>query len=85
MAIHETMLRDALVALAEQSKQQYLELAGVITEVAALHKTIQQSDPTFAEKLAKQKALPKPIQSTAAAIERFDEIIRRLRTDVIHN
>jgi hypothetical protein len=85
MAIHEPALRDALVALAEQSKQQYVELTATIDEVAALHKTMQQLEPRFLEVLAQQKKLPKPIQVQAAAIERLDEIIRRLRTDVVHD
>ncbi len=85
MAIEERMLKDALVALAEQCKQQYVELTATIDEVAALHKTMGQLEPRFLEVLAQQKKLPKPIQVSAAVIERFDEIIRRLRTDVIHD
>ena len=70
MAIDERMLRDALVALAEQSKQQYVELTATIDEVAALHQTMQQLEPRFLEVLTQQKKLPKPIQVRAAAIER---------------
>lgn len=84
MAINEPILRDALVTLAEQCKAQYLELAATITEVAALHKTMQEVQPRFLDMLTEQKENVASNQKTAAAIRGFDEIIRRLKTDSIH-
>jgi hypothetical protein len=84
MAIHESVLRDALVALAEQCKEQYLELAATINEVAALHKSADRLDPQFSEILARQTNFPIPIERRNVAIQRLDEIIRRLNTDSIH-
>lgn len=85
MPIEEPLLRDALVALAVQCKQQYVELTAATDEIAALHKAMQHLDPRFAEALAQQKTLPRPIQMRAAAIERFDEIIQKLSTHAIHD
>jgi hypothetical protein len=84
MAINEPILRDALVTLAEQCRAQYLELAATITEVAALHKTMQEMQPRFLDMLTEQKENLASNQKTAAAIRGFDEIIRRLKTDSIH-
>jgi hypothetical protein len=85
MAIHEAMLRDVLVALAEQCRQQHLEIAGLAIEVGALHKAIHKSDPTFEEQISSRKSDPTLNQKIDAVTERFDEIVRRLRTDVIHS
>jgi hypothetical protein len=44
MAIHEAMLRDSLVTLAEQLKLQYVMLSASLDEVAALRETVKGLD-----------------------------------------
>ena len=83
MAIDEPKLRNALVALAEQCKQQYIELAAAIDEIEAVQKTMQQLEPRYKEMLAQPKTAPKTIQLRAGAIERLDEIIQLLGTHAI--
>lgn len=49
--INERALRDALLTLAEQNKNQYVMFSAVLNEVAALRETVRGLDPTFSEVL----------------------------------
>ncbi len=85
MAIDEATLRNALVALAEQCKQQYMELTEAMAEIAALHKAMLHLEPRYEEILAQQKKADKTMQLRDGSMERLDEIIHRLRTHAIHD
>lgn len=85
MAIDERILRNALVALAEQCKQQYIELMEAIDEVGLLQKAMQHLERRYEKILAQQKTVLKTIQLRAGAIERLDEIIHRIGTHAIHD
>jgi cation transport regulator ChaC len=77
--INETALKDALLALAEQCKTQYLGLSIVIDEIAALREAVRGLDPTFSEVLAQKRKEAASDDIRRAAIRQFDEIIERLR------
>ncbi len=49
--INEPALRNALLALAEHVKKDYVILSSTLNEVAALRETVRGLDPTFSEVL----------------------------------
>lgn len=49
--IDEIVLKDALLALVERSKAQYLMLTSLQNELAALRETVRGLDPTFPDVL----------------------------------
>jgi ribosomal protein L16 Arg81 hydroxylase len=80
--INEPALKDALLALSEQCKTQYLVLSSVSGEVAALREMLRDAigdrfSATFAQYQAAQIAKTSSIESSA--IELLDEIIQRLK------
>lgn len=78
--INEASLKDALLALARQSKTQYVMLSSVLNEVAALRETVRGLDPTFADVLEKKRLEAGQAQAAivTAVIQQYDEILRRL-------
>jgi hypothetical protein len=76
--INENALRDALLALAEQCKTQYLGLSLVIDEVAALRETVRGLDPTFSEVLEQKRKESTSDDIRKVAIRQLDGIIQRL-------
>jgi hypothetical protein len=88
MAIHEVMLRDALTALAEQSKNHYILFSYLVNEVAALRETVKAlQGPNFTAALDKHRIeqMAKTVQEDSASKALYDEIIRRMKNDVIHD
>jgi hypothetical protein len=85
MAIHEPALRDALATLAEQLKTQYVMLSVTLDEVAALRETVRGLDPTFSEVLEQKRKENSTVPERLEMLRLLNEIIRRLKTDVIHS
>jgi hypothetical protein len=77
--INENALRDALLALAEQNKMNYLLASTILDEVAALRETVRGLDPTFDEVLAQKKEENSTAQEQKAVFQFLNEIIRRLK------
>jgi hypothetical protein len=76
--INESALKDALLALAEQNKTQYIMLSSVLNEVAALRETVRGLDPTFSEVLEDRRK-----QSQEDTREVFLQALR-LMNEIIH-
>jgi hypothetical protein len=79
--IKEIALKDALLALAEQGKQNYLMLSSVLTELVSLRETVRGLDPTFADVLReKQKeAAENNAPVVVAVVLLYDTLLRRLK------
>jgi len=77
--INEPALRDALLALAEQNKTQYVMLSAVLDEVAALREAVRGLDPTFADVLEQKRKETSTSQEQIAVIRLLNETIRRLK------
>jgi len=54
--INEASLKDVLLALATQSKTQYVMLSSILNELAALRETVRDLDPIFGEVLEQKRA-----------------------------
>ena len=81
--INENVLRDALVALAQQCKTQQDVLSHVMDEVAALRETVRGLDPTFSDVLNQQRQNQSSADIRLASNQLFDDLIQRLKTDVV--
>ncbi|HEY6764034.1 MAG TPA: hypothetical protein VI386_04630 [Candidatus Sulfotelmatobacter sp.] len=83
--INENALTDALVSLAEISKNQYVFFSVLVNEVAALREAVRGLDPTFDDIFGKRQE--QVAQATAASekavIAQYEEIIRKLRIGVV--
>jgi hypothetical protein len=79
--INEEALRDALLALAEQHKTNYLMLSALMNEIAALRETVRGLDPTFTEVLEDRRAKSQEAgrEILREQIMFFDQIISRLK------
>ena len=79
--IKEIALKDALLALAEQGKQNYLMLSSVLTELVSLRETVRGLDPTFEDVLReKQKeAAENNAPVVVAVVLLYDTLLRRLK------
>jgi len=83
--INESALKDALLALAQQTKTQYLMTSAILNELAAVRETVRGLDPTFADVLAtKQKQSQEETNEVVlTTIRLLDQIIERLKAGVI--
>jgi len=54
--INEASLKDVLLALATQSKTQYVMLSSILNELAALRETVRDLDPIFGGVLEQKRA-----------------------------
>ena len=79
--INEPKLRDALVALADNAKTQYVALCAVFDQVVALGETVKGIDPTFSAAIedGRSKQAAAFALTRKEAIDGYDEIIRRLK------
>jgi hypothetical protein len=79
--VNEPKLRDALVALADNAKTQYIALCAVLDEVTALRETVKGLDPTFSDVMTDKRAEQASLFALTRkeAIAGYDEIIRRLK------
>lgn len=79
--INETALRDALSALAQQSKTLYVMTSSVLNEVAALRETVRGLDPTFADVLEqkRQEAAREQAEVVRLQLALYDHILERLK------
>lgn len=79
--INEPALRDALAALANQNKSQYIMLSTMLAELTALRETVRGLDPTFSEILEdrRRKAAAENTAIAAAIIQQYDVILQRLK------
>ncbi len=79
--INEVALKDALLALAQQSKTHYIAFSSVLNEVAALRETVRGLDPTFSEVLETKRLESAQAQAEIVkiTIRLHDEIIGRLK------
>jgi hypothetical protein len=79
--INEPALKDALLALAEQNKTQYVMLSTVLNEVAALRETVRGLDPTFSEVLEdrRKQSQEDTREVVLQTLRLLNEIIHRLQ------
>ena len=77
--INERALRDTLLALAEQDKNNYVMISSILDEVAALRETVRGLDPTFDEILAMKRAENNTADIARAVLKGCDLIIQRLK------
>jgi hypothetical protein len=79
--INEPGLRDALVALADSAKTQYIAFCAVLDEVVALRETVKGLDPTFSDVMTTKRDKQASLFALTRkeAIDGYDEIIRRLK------
>jgi hypothetical protein len=79
--MNEAFLKDALLALAQQSKTQYIMISASLNELAAVRETIRGLDPTFADVLAtKQKQYQEETREVVSGtVALLDQIIERLK------
>jgi hypothetical protein len=84
--INESALRDALPALAQQSRMLYELLSAVLNEVAALRDTVQGLDPTFSDVMEQKRieSALKQAQFVKLQLALFDQIIEQLKNDVVY-
>jgi hypothetical protein len=78
--INENALRDALLALATDGRSNYVMIASLLRELAALRETVRALDPTFADILEqkRQEAVQNDDEVVKAVIVQYDELIRRV-------
>ncbi len=78
--INQVALRDALLALAEQHKTQYVMFSALLNEVAALRETVRGLDPTFSEVLEDRRKQSQ--ENTRAVVsqtlQHLNHLIKRL-------
>jgi hypothetical protein len=70
MMIKETALRDALMAAINSSRSNYIMIAAMLNELAAVRETVRGLDPTFADVLAQKQA-----ESAAATAQEVQQIV----------
>ena len=76
----DSVLKDALLALASEQKAQYVMVSAISAELTALKETVRGLDPTFAEVLEprRQAAAEAQADIVQAVIRQFDSILRRI-------
>jgi outer membrane protein TolC len=79
--IDENALRDVLLALLEQQKNQYVFYSAALSELAALRETVKGLDPTFSDVIEQKRK--EQADSTrdvvAAQVQLFDEMLRQVK------
>lgn len=65
--IKESALRDALMAVVNNSKTNYIMISSILAELAAVRETVRGLDPTFADVLAQKQR--EAVASTAAEVK----------------
>ena len=83
--VNETALRDALLALTEDAKSQYIIFSALNTEIEALRETVRALDPTFADVMAQKT---KEIEAKNALIVQtviagYDEKFRQIQNGYV--
>lgn len=78
--VNEMALRDALMALTNNCKTNYVMLSSVLAEIAAVRETVRGLDPTFDDVLArKQKEVMESQAVTVrTVIAAYDVLLQRL-------
>jgi len=79
--IKENALRDMLLALVDQEKNNYEMISVLVNEVLALRETVAHLDPTFYEVLAdrRPKIEKESLPSDTTVLNSFAELTRKLK------
>jgi hypothetical protein len=79
--IKEGALRDALMALVNSSKTNYIMISAVLAELAAVRETVSGLDPTFADVLETKRHEAEAAADSVvrAVIATYDEIFQRVK------
>jgi hypothetical protein len=74
-------LRDALLAIAESEKTNYILIASMLAELVALRETVRGLDPTFSEVMEHKRAqeFEENREVRLGTIAAIDQIIQRLK------
>lgn len=77
----EDSLREAMIALNEDAKNQYIMLSSILAELDALRETVRGLDPTFADVLEqkRQESAARTGLIAQTAIALYDEKSRMLK------
>jgi hypothetical protein len=79
--IKEDALRDALMALVNSSRTNYIMISAVLAELAAVRETVSGLDPTFSDvlEMKRREAEARADSVVRAVIDSYDEILARLK------
>jgi len=79
--INESRLRETLLYLAEDNRINYIMIASLTNEIAALRETVRGLDPTFREVLEvkRDESQERGEEHIRNAIAEYDQIIQRLK------
>lgn len=81
--LNEPLLKDVLIALAEQSGHHSLVVSGLIDEIAALREAVSGLDPTFADVLELKRKENASDQVRKGLSVLNDEIVQRLKDGLV--
>jgi len=79
--VNEIALKDALWAIVNDAKSNYIMLSSLNTEIEALRETVKILDPTFSDVMAQKtkKIEAKNAVTVQAVLAGYDEISQRLK------
>ena len=79
--IDESALKETLLYLAEDNRTNYIMIASLTNEIAALRETVRGLDPTFREVLEVKRDESEAIgeRHINNAIAEYDQIVQRLK------
>jgi hypothetical protein len=79
--IDESALKETLLYLAEDNRTNYIMIASLTNEIAALRETVRGLDPTFREVLEVKRDESEAIgeRHIHNAIAEYDQIVQRLK------
>ena len=79
--IDESALKETLLYLAEDNRTNYIMIASLVNEIAALREAVRGLDPTFADVLEQKRDESEAIgdEKIRASIAAYDLIIQKLR------
>jgi len=78
--VNENALRDALLALAQDGKSNYLMISSLLAELAALRETVRGLDPTFGDVMEQERERQVALHADTvrSVVATYDEIIQRV-------
>ena|ERR1035441_10048061 len=81
--LNETVLKDALVSMAEQYRFLYLVQSDLIDEIASLREAVRGLDPTFDEVLAQKRKENASDDIRRAALPLLDALVQRVKDGLV--
>jgi len=81
--INETLLKEAVVSMAEQYRFLYLVQSNLIDEIAALRETVRGLDPTFDEVLEQKRKENASDEIRRAAVPLLGALVQKLKDGLV--